>query len=658
MLRRIWAMTQKDLIQILRDRATLVILMLAPLLQLTLYSAAIHTDVKHIPMVVADQSMSNESRTYLAALVDSEYFDIVASVSGQAGLMKAIDSGQASLGILIPPDFGAQIKNGHADVLMLVDGSDSFTTKSAYSTANAISESYAISLIRQSVTPLAMDIRILYNPDLKELWFLMPAMIAMLMQGLTLNLTALSVVREREVGTIEALLVTPIRPVELMLGKTIPNLLVASVCMVLILLTGTLIFGVPFLGNPWLFMGLCILFAFSGLALGLAISVVSQTQMQAQLLSTLFNLSAMFLAGFLFPAYALPVVLRTIGYIFPLTYFIPIARGSTAKGWGSARCGGRSRASARCSSRSSSPLPASSAKVWTDRNPAMPQSLQRLTALTRKETTQLLRDRRGLSLFLGLALLQLFLYAYAVNTSVYHIPLAVADQSRDRKSREFLQALVNSQYFDITLQLQSEAEVIDAIDRGEVKAGLVIPARFATATDRGMATVLMLLDGSDSASVSSGFSAASLLGQNYALQLNLEQLSRKGKALTAAAAGASSLPIITSTRVLYNPDMIDTWFLLPGLVGLILQTLAVQQAALIVVRERELGTIEQILATPTRPLELVMSKMIPLLVLCMLAMGVAVAIGIFWFGVPFQGNLFSISGSRCSSLRRAWAWDC
>lgn len=136
MLRRIWAITQKDLIQILRDRATLIILMVAPLLQLTLYSAAIHTDVRHIPVVVADQSMSQESRTYLAALVDSEYFDIVDSVSGQPGLMQAIDSGRASLGILIPPDFGVRLKNGRANVLMLVDGSDSFTTKSAYGNAS------------------------------------------------------------------------------------------------------------------------------------------------------------------------------------------------------------------------------------------------------------------------------------------------------------------------------------------------------------------------------------------------------------------------------------------------------------------------------------------------------------------------------------------
>lgn len=269
----------------------------------------------------------------------------------------------------------------------------------------------------------------------------------------------------------------------------------------------------------------------------------------------------------------------------------------------------------------------------------MSKSLQRILALTRKEVTQLLRDRRGLALMLGLPLLQLFLYAYAVNTTVYHIPTALVDQSRDRKSREFVQALVNSQYFDITLVLDDEAAVVDAIDRGTVRAGLVIPPDFATNTDRGTANVLVLLDGSDSSSVSSGYSAASLVAQTYGLELTAEQLSRRG-IRTDASFSATSLPITTSTRVLYNPDMVDVRFLLPGLVALILQTLAVQQAALTVVRERELGTIEPILATPTRPLELVLSKMLPLLGLCMSAMAFVVAIGIFWFGVPFQGSLF------------------
>lgn len=269
----------------------------------------------------------------------------------------------------------------------------------------------------------------------------------------------------------------------------------------------------------------------------------------------------------------------------------------------------------------------------------MQKSLKRLAALIRKETIQLLRDRRGLLLILGLPLIQLFLYAYAANTSVYHIPLAVADQSRDRKSRELVQALANSQYFDVTLQLQSQAQVIDAIDKGEVRAGLVIPPEFATTTDRGTANVLMLLDGSDSSSASAGAGTASLVAQSYAVQLTSERIVRGGGAITPSA-NTQTLPITAVTRVLYNPDLIDIWFLLPGLVGMLLQTLAVQQAAIVVVRERELGTIEQILITPTRPLELILAKMIPLLLLCLLAMGIIVGLGIFWFGVPFQGSLF------------------
>jgi ABC-2 type transport system permease protein len=179
-----------------------------------------------------------------------------------------------------------------------------------------------------------MSVRILYNPDLNQLWFIVPGLLAALVQGLTLGLTALAVVREREVGTIEALLVTPIRPVELMLGKTIPNLMIAFANTTSILAVAVFLFGVPFQGNLLLFASLAIIFAFSGLGLGLVISVASQSQMQAQQLSGMFNFVGMFLAGFLFPAYALPPVLRAIGYIFPMTYFLPIVRGIFTKGVG------------------------------------------------------------------------------------------------------------------------------------------------------------------------------------------------------------------------------------------------------------------------------------------------------------------------------------
>lgn len=268
----------------------------------------------------------------------------------------------------------------------------------------------------------------------------------------------------------------------------------------------------------------------------------------------------------------------------------------------------------------------------------MNKSWMRLLALTRKETSQLLRDRRTLAYIVGLPLVELFLFAYAVSLTVYHIPTAIADQSRDAKSRDFIQAFVSSQYFDFTMTVQDETQVRQAIDAGQVKAGIVIPPDFSTRLEEGNASVLILLDGSDSYSVQSGYSAASLVSQSYALQISTRKTERTGGEAMVVAE-ATSIPITNSFRVLYNPDFLDLWFVLPAIIGMLLQTAAVSQAALIVVREREVGTIEQILATPTRPLELLIGKMIPLLVLCFVIIGIILTLGVFWFGVAFKGSL-------------------
>ncbi len=264
-------------------------------------------------------------------------------------------------------------------------------------------------------------------------------------------------------------------------------------------------------------------------------------------------------------------------------------------------------------------------------------NLQRVGALIRKETIQILRDRRFIVLFLGLTFVQLFIYSYASSKTVYHLPLAVVDQSHDPDSREFVQALVNSQYFNVTVYLQSQAEVLQAIDRGQVKAGVVIPPDFSAAAQRSSADILFLLDGSDQFAVRSGYVAAGLVAQSFASRLVAERVSRSAAA-TSLSGAAGGLPIVASTTVLYNPDLTDTWFVLPGIIGMILQTLAVEQAALFVVRDRELGTMEQILVTPVRQFELIVSKLVPLSVLCLLALGSSVGLSVFWFGVPFQGN--------------------
>lgn len=258
-------------------------------------------------------------------------------------------------------------------------------------------------------------------------------------------------------------------------------------------------------------------------------------------------------------------------------------------------------------------------------------NIQRLTALTRKEIIQMLRDRRFIGLFLGIAFIQLFVYGYSASKTVYHMPLAIADQSRSLESQNFIQALTNSQYFDATMYVQSQADIVQAIDRGQVKAGVVIPADFASNENRGAANVLFVLDGSDQFAVGSAYSAANAIAQNYGLRIG---------ALSTSGGGAAGLPIHASIRALYNPDLNDRWFVIPGIIGMILQTLAVEQAAIFVVRDREWGTLEQILATPVRQLELILSKVIPLLVLCTLTLGMSIGLGVFWFGVPFQGNLF------------------
>lgn len=346
MFNRIWAITQKEFIMTFRDRGTLFMILFVPLIQLVLFAYAIHMDVRHIPMAVSDQSMGPASRAYIDALVKSGYFDFASTQPDQQGVVDAIGRGDAKIGFVIPHDFAQKLDRNEASVLFIVDGSDPFTTQSAYNAANLIAQQYTVQLMMDNLkssgqstsiaafSPLKASIQILYNPDLKDLWFLVPGMIAMLLQTQTIILTALAVVREREVGTIEQVLVTPIRPIELLLGKTLPNLLIALINLASIVIIGTLGFGVPFEGNFLLFLGLVILYVISGLGLGLLISSISQNQRQAQQLAMMTMFLSLLISGFVFPHYSMPLILQWISTIFPLTAFIPIARGIFMKGIG------------------------------------------------------------------------------------------------------------------------------------------------------------------------------------------------------------------------------------------------------------------------------------------------------------------------------------
>lgn len=346
MLRRIWAVVQKELTQTLRDRRTLFIQLCFPLIQLVLYGYAIRMNVDHISTAVSDESLDSASHAYVDAMAASGFFDVVAYLSSQAEIVEAIDRGSVQAGIIIPPDFGALIERGDAQALLLVDGSDLFTSLSAYNAATSVAQAHAVELLMEravrsglpagdsGLLPLDARVRILYNPNLNDLWFIIPGMLAMLVQVQSVILTAAAVVREREVGTIEQLLVTPIRPAELMLGKMAPNILIALINLLTILGLGMLWFNVPFQGDFWLFLWLAFMYVFSGLGLGLVISTVSQNQRQAQQLVGMITIVGIVLGGFIFPRYAMPPLIRLAGNLFPLTYFIPISRGIITKGIG------------------------------------------------------------------------------------------------------------------------------------------------------------------------------------------------------------------------------------------------------------------------------------------------------------------------------------
>jgi ABC-2 type transport system permease protein len=344
MFKRISAVMQKEFIQTFRDRRTLRILLALPLVQLILFAYAININVSHVPTVVADQSMDTASRAFLDALTTSNYFDVVATASSQTEVIRSIDEGRAQVGVVIPPDFASRVTREDAQALILVDGSDLFTSQSAYNAATAIAQGHATQIVLnrlersgrmpegQSYLPLDARVRILYNPDLKDLWFLIPGMIATIIQIQAVTLTAVAVVREREVGTIEQLLVTPIRPGELLIGKIAPNMIIALVNMLTILALGIYWFRVPFQGSFGLFFALALLYVCAGLGLGLLVSTVSHNQRQVQQLNGMIMLLSLVLSGFIFPRAAMPAAIRWIGNLFPLTYFIPIARGIITKG--------------------------------------------------------------------------------------------------------------------------------------------------------------------------------------------------------------------------------------------------------------------------------------------------------------------------------------
>ena len=335
---RFWPMLWKEFIQIRRDRLTLGMILVLPAAQLLLFGYAIQTDVRHLPTVVLDESRTSESRALVTTLMNSGVFDPAGEVADRATARRALDAGTANAALVIPPEYGREVAAGRtATVQMLVDAADPQTAGAAISGAQLGAQARATQIIAERVSlanPLDMRVRPLYNPAQRSAVFIVPGVIGVLLTITLTLITATAIVRERERGTLEQLIVTPIGKTSLMLGKLVPFVIVGYVQMTVVLTMCWVFFRVPIVGSLPLLYLLTIPFIIASLGVGLLISTVARSQAQAMQLSFFFMLPNILLSGYLFPRMSMPLPAQFVGLALPLTYYLKILRGLMLKGTG------------------------------------------------------------------------------------------------------------------------------------------------------------------------------------------------------------------------------------------------------------------------------------------------------------------------------------
>ncbi len=331
------AVAIKEFLHILRDKRTLMLIIFMPFMQLMLYGFAVNMDVKHLATVVYDQDRTYLSRRLTETFVQSAYFDVVKNVNARQELRSALDHGQAKVGLVIPPTFTKDALSGKgAQLQLLVDGTDSNPANAAVSSSQSVVVAFMQKegLIAAQVMPIDLRPRLWYNPDLKSTYFMIPGLVGLILQFIVPMITASAIVREKERGNIEQLLVTPIKPYELMIGKLIPYVCIGLVIVTLILSVSWLFFHVPIRGNLFTLFILTLLYILLCLAIGLLASTVADNQQQSSQIVMMFAAPSILLSGFVFPRETMPWPIFGLSYLIPMTYFLKIARGIILKGLG------------------------------------------------------------------------------------------------------------------------------------------------------------------------------------------------------------------------------------------------------------------------------------------------------------------------------------
>ncbi len=340
--KRIGHLLTKELIELRQDPRLFGIVILAPIIQLFVLGYAATTDVKDVPLLVADGDRSVASRELIDRFDASANFFIVDVVTGDGAVERHLERGTAWMALTIPAGFGSDVASGRpTKVQVIADGTDSNSTTVALGYARSVVGAYSAERSAARIpgglraAPIEADVRVWFNPRLESREFMVPGIVALLLLVVTTNLSAMAIVREREVGTLEQLNVTPLARWELIVGKLLPYALIGMIDVVLVTIVAVFWFQVPFLGSFPLLFGCSLMYLLSTLGLGLFISTISQTQQQASMTATFFFLTPMiYLSGFTFPIENMPQWIQYVTYAIPLRYFLVIVRGIFLKGVG------------------------------------------------------------------------------------------------------------------------------------------------------------------------------------------------------------------------------------------------------------------------------------------------------------------------------------
>jgi ABC-2 type transport system permease protein len=346
MLARLKQMLIKEFIQVFRDKRTRFILIGPPIIQMLVFGYAANYEIRHVPTVVLDLDHSQESRELISRFTSSHYFDVQRELTDSRQLGDEIEQGKAAAGLEIDAGFAAKLRSGQtAPLQVIVDATNSNTALIASSYIAQIAQGFASEYQQDRIGRIAPQLielmpsvelapRPWYNPDLKSRWFFVPGIIGSLTLVLVITLTAFAVVREREIGTLEQIMVTPIRPFEFILGKTLPFFLIGLFDVTLIAVAGSLWFQVPFRGHVSVLLMGAVLFLLCMLGVGLLISTVSATQQQAMVTAFFFIMPAITFSGFGFPISTMPHWMQLVSYANPLRYFLVVVRATYLKGVG------------------------------------------------------------------------------------------------------------------------------------------------------------------------------------------------------------------------------------------------------------------------------------------------------------------------------------